>query len=183
MKSFMFILILIAFVSAFAWQQQLGAQVVVPNSVLGNGGGATLSDSSYRVVATVGEPVIGVTGDASHTSAFGFWYLPGVLVTSVEQDPTALPTEYRLEQNYPNPFNPTTTIRFALPEASHVALRIFNMLGQEIRTLVDSQYGAGYHSVRWDGKTESGNAAASGVYVYQFRAGDFLQTRKMLLLR
>ena len=62
-------------------------------------------------------------------------------------------------------------------------LTIFNMRGQKIRTLVDGQYGAGYHSVRWDGKDESGNAAASGVYVYQFRASEFLQIRKMLLLR
>ena len=177
MKSFMFIPLLIAFASAFALSQHLGAQIAVPNSVLSNGG-ALLSDSSYRVVATVGEPIIGVMGDAYHTSALGFWYLPGVLVTTVELDPTALPTEYRLEQNYPNPFNPTTTIQFALPKPSVVTLKLFNILGREVTTLVDEKLEAGLHKVVFDAQ-----GLPSGVYIYQLRAGAFVQQKKLALVK
>lgn len=91
-------------------------------------------------------------------------------------------TNYRLEQNYPNPFNPTTEIRFALPKAGPVVLRIFNTLGEEIRTLVDAPFESGYHTVPWDGKDKDGKPVASGVYLYQLRAGEFSQVRKMSLI-
>jgi hypothetical protein len=94
-----------------------------------------------------------------------------------------VPTVYVLDQNYPNPFNPETEIRFQLPEASHVVVKIFNTVGEEIRTLVDEQYASGYHRVHWDGKDRHGNAVASGVYLYQLRAGSVSQVRKMSLLR
>ena len=95
----------------------------------------------------------------------------------------AIPEQFALLQNHPNPFNPETEIRFALPQASHVVLKIFTMIGEEIRTLVDEQREAGYHSVNWDGKDENGHPVASGVYLYQLRAGSFSQVQKMNLLR
>ena len=94
-----------------------------------------------------------------------------------------MPEKFSLEQNYPNPFNPETEIRFQLPEASQVTVKIFNTLGQEIRTLTDIHYEAGFHSVRWDGKDNNGNAVSSGIYLYQLQAGSFSQIRKMTLLR
>ncbi|MFQ5640406.1 MAG: FlgD immunoglobulin-like domain containing protein [bacterium] len=94
-----------------------------------------------------------------------------------------LPRSFSLEQNYPNPFNPQTEIRFQIPEASHVVVRIFNVIGEEIRTLVNSPYEAGYHGVRWNGKDNRGNDVASGVYLYQIHAGEFSQVLKMSLLR
>ena len=94
-----------------------------------------------------------------------------------------MPTEFELAQNYPNPFNPETEIRFGLPEASEVLLRVFNTLGQEIRTLVDRPYQAGFHSVRWDGKDNLGNPVSSGIYFYQIKAGKYVQVKKMSLLR
>jgi hypothetical protein len=96
---------------------------------------------------------------------------------------TGIPEDFALSQNYPNPFNPETEIRFQLPQASHVVMKIYNLLGEEIRTLVDKQHEAGYHNVRWDGKDKNGNAMASGVYLYQLRAGSFSQVQKMNLLR
>ena len=90
---------------------------------------------------------------------------------------------YQLEQNYPNPFNPATEIRFALPEANHVVLKVFNTLGEEIRTLVNAPYEAGYHRVLWDGKDNNDKPLASGVYLYQLRAGAFAQVKKMSLVR
>jgi hypothetical protein len=93
------------------------------------------------------------------------------------------PATYALFQNHPNPFNPSTEIRFQLPEADWVIVRIFNALGQEIRRLEDKQYEAGLYSIRWDGKDDAGNAVASGVYLYQLQAGSFSQVRKMNLVR
>ena len=95
---------------------------------------------------------------------------------------TALPTEYSLSQNYPNPFNPETTIQFALPEVSQVRIEVMNVLGQRIAVLSDQSLPVGYHIVRWDGKTASGEKASSGVYFCRMQAGDYIKTIKMMLL-
>lgn len=86
-----------------------------------------------------------------------------------------LPASFRLEQNYPNPFNPSTTIRFQLPAENHVELRVFDLLGQEVATLVDEQRSAGEHSVTWNADGQS-----SGMYFYTIAAGDFFQSRKLI---
>ncbi|KAA3613739.1 MAG: T9SS C-terminal target domain-containing protein [Calditrichaeota bacterium] len=109
--------------------------------------------------------------------------LPKRTAAEKTTSPDLVPNQFALHQNYPNPFNPETEIRFELPEASHVVLKIFNPLGQEIRTLVSKSYPAGYHSVRWDGKDNSGNIPASGVYIYQIKAGEFVAVKKMTPLR
>ena len=96
---------------------------------------------------------------------------------------SSLPEDYALLQNYPNPFNPETEIYFQLPEANHVVVAIFNTNGQEIRRLADSNYAAGYHSLRWKGMDNQGNAVSSGVYLYQLRTAAFSQVRKMSLMR
>lgn len=93
------------------------------------------------------------------------------------------PIVYSLEQNYPNPFNPTTTIKFSLPESHFVSIKIYNMLGQEVRTLVNEQRNEGNHSIIWNGKDNSGNQLASGTYIYRIKAGDFTSTKKMILLK
>lgn len=89
-----------------------------------------------------------------------------------------LPTVYDLGQNYPNPFNPSTEISFALPNAGPVKLVVYNVLGQEVETLVDGQMEAGNHTVTWKADTYS-----SGVYFYRLNAGQFSETKKMMLLR
>ncbi|MCB0300668.1 MAG: T9SS type A sorting domain-containing protein, partial [Calditrichaeota bacterium] len=85
--------------------------------------------------------------------------------------------------NYPNPFNPSTIIRFQLTHASDVKLHIYNMLGQEIKTLLDAQQPAGEHRIIWNGQNENGEPGASGVYLLRMESGHFQQTRKLLLLR
>ncbi len=146
---------------------------------LDGGASWTVIDNVDHNAAFFVNPSVGWTG--SFSDVIYKWSGPTLPVE--EFLPEHLPQKISLSQNYPNPFNPETEIRFALPEASHVVLKIFNVRGQEIRTLVDADYGAGYHSARWDGKNESGKAAASGVYVYQFRAGSFSHVKKMLLVR
>ncbi len=96
---------------------------------------------------------------------------------------SSLPSAFNLEQNYPNPFNPETEIRFQIPEATHVVLKIYNMIGQEIRTLIDADYDLGSHLVHWDGKDNHGQAVASSVYLYRLQAGSFVKVRKMSLVR
>jgi subtilisin family serine protease len=99
-----------------------------------------------------------------------------------------LPSAYALFQNYPNPFNPQTTIRFALPEAGRVRLRIFNLLGQQARELIDEDLDAGYRQVTWDGRSDRGEQVSSGVYAYTLEVlsgnkSAFKTTGKMVVIR
>jgi hypothetical protein len=88
-----------------------------------------------------------------------------------------------LSQNYPNPFNPVTTIRFSLKETRHVVVRIYDVSGRLVKTLVDDTREAGLHRVTWDGVNKRGAAVSSGLYLYRMETKDFIETRKMLLLR
>jgi flagellar hook assembly protein FlgD len=94
-----------------------------------------------------------------------------------------VPKSYVFFQNHPNPFNPQTEICFALPEANHVLVKIFNTLGEEILTLVDGKYEAGLHGVLWDSKDKNGMSVPSGVYLCKLQAGVFSQVKKMSLVR
>jgi hypothetical protein len=93
------------------------------------------------------------------------------------------PAQYALYPNYPNPFNPTTTIRFTNPVPSNVALRIFNMMGQEINTLVSGYQPAGVYTVTWDGRTRQGVETGAGVYFCRLESGAFCQTIRMVYLK
>jgi len=97
---------------------------------------------------------------------------------SVPRESETIPSPFSVSQNYPNPFNPSTTIGYSLPERSEAKLTVFNTLGQHVATLVQGETEAGYHEVRFDG-----SGLSSGVYFYRMQAGDFVQTRKLLLLK
>ena len=94
-----------------------------------------------------------------------------------------LPEAYGLSDNYPNPFNPTTTISYSLATSGHTTVDIYNILGQKITSLVSQYQEAGKHSVIWNGRNESGDMVASGVYFYRLISGDFIDSKKMLFLR
>lgn len=94
-----------------------------------------------------------------------------------------LPQEFTLFQNYPNPFNPTTKIRYQLRQSTEVSLKIYNLLGQLIRTLIDEKQRAGEYSVVWDGKDAKGERVASGIYLYKIQTQYFVKTKKMILIR
>ncbi|RMG67635.1 MAG: T9SS C-terminal target domain-containing protein, partial [Calditrichaeota bacterium] len=94
------------------------------------------------------------------------------------------PESFRLDQNYPNPFNPVTSIQFSVSSKQFVVLKVFDLLGREVKTLMEKNLSAGEYKVQWDGRTNSGQPVASGVYLYRLTAGKhFVQTRKMVLLR
>ncbi len=98
-------------------------------------------------------------------------------------DPGYIPEEFSLAQNYPNPFNPVTTIAYGLPEASDVTITIYNIMGQQVATLVKSQQEPGYYFIRWNSRNDYGVPVSAGIYLYQIRANNFVKTKKLVLLK
>ncbi len=137
-----------------------------------------LRSGIYEIVSLVGQPVVGRLSSRSG----GIWRLHGKLNAAQEiaslSQALELPTDFALEANYPNPFNPETTIRFALPVASHVVIKVYDVLGREVARLVDGEMGAGHHTVVFEGR-----GLASGIYVYRMFSGSFEQHRTMLLVK
>jgi bacillopeptidase F (M6 metalloprotease family) len=117
------------------------------------------------------------------------WYIDDVRIEGIDSivvginENKDIPEEISLSQNYPNPFNPSTTISYQLPKSGKVELTIYNMLGQEVRKLVDEKQAVGEYTIQWDGRDYNGTPVASGVYLYRLKAGEFIETKKMLLLR
>jgi hypothetical protein len=151
--------------------------------------------------ATPGEPGIGTdvtppnSGRGMYYTSVSGWqnFTGGNLMISayVTDQPVGvddgtnsnLPATYSLMQNYPNPFNPTTTIRYQLPEQQFVKIEIFNSLGEIVNTIVNQNQDAGEYSFNWNGKNSSGHSLASGIYIYRIKAGSFVDSKKMMLLK
>jgi hypothetical protein len=100
------------------------------------------------------------------------------LPTAVDEEPGVLPDAYRLDQNYPNPFNPVTNITFALPKDGIASIRVYDIMGRTVATLIDGRMAAGQHTIAFDA-----SKLATGVYFYRLEAGSFMETRKLLLLK
>lgn len=153
------------------------AQNQIPISVLSNGG-EKQSNSNYVITGTLGQ----INGDLSTTTSFklqpGFWYQYYQDVVVNVEDDYHLPLTYKLEQNYPNPFNPSTIIKFAVPERTRVLIKIYDILGGEVNTLVNEELDAG-----WYEKTYYSSTLSTGVYLYRFQAGNYVSTKKMLMIK
>ncbi len=114
-----------------------------------------------------------------------------LLINEVEQVDFVLrivtvPNEFQLAQNYPNPFNPTTRIQFAIPNAAdgiRVRLAVYNLIGELVRVLVDEEKASAQYFVDWNGTDEAGLRVSSGIYLFRFSAGEFQDTKRMILLR
>lgn len=119
----------------------------------------------------------------------GFSYINRILIgsmtplipTGVENE--NMPFRFRLDHNYPNPFNPTTTVRYEVGKLADISLKIYNVRGQLVRTLVNAKQAPGQYQVVWDGNDNMGFKVSSGLYIYQYSAGDFLRTYKMMLIK
>jgi hypothetical protein len=106
------------------------------------------------------------------------------LVTSVEDNSNSIiPNEIALEQNYPNPFNPETQISYKLATGGYISLAIHDLLGREIKTLVSEEQPSGNYTVSWDGRDELGNKVPSGIYFYSLKAGKFVESKKMIMMK
>lgn len=128
---------------------------------------------------SVGQPFVGRASGVNRTVESGFFIhsiLRGI-ITSVPVGPD-FPVEFRLDQNYPNPFNPSTIISFQIPTAERVVLKVYNILGQEVATLMDDRKEAGAYEVTWNPRD-----ASSGMYFYRLNAGERSQTRKLMIVK
>lgn len=132
-----------------------------------------IHDQSVSAVLIVGTGEFRMTGTGSTTIPD-----PAASIAVRLGGESAIPKEFALSQNYPNPFNPRTTIKYDLPKDSRVSLKLFNILGQEVVTLVNEEQKAGFKSTQWNA-----TSVASGVYFYRLQAGDFVQTKKLMLLK
>jgi len=148
--------------------------------------GETTADNSGNFTFTIPDPapemLANFTATATDVSGNTSEFSQAASITDVKEK-SNIPHTFSLEENYPNPFNPTTVIRYDMPEKTHVVLRVFNLLGKEVATLVDKEQGAGSYSVSWDGRDHFGGKVASGVYLYRLEAGEFVAMKKMLLLK
>ena len=178
--------ILLVFTFGLFLPERTKEQLRIPQSVLANGG-TELTGSANSIVGTVGQPLIGVASGSAHNLNGGFWYTQAsAMIVNITSPGTGVgiqPEEYALYNNYPNPFNPSTVIKYALPEASGVSLLIYNINGQEVMRWDESDVSPGYYEKMWNGTTQAGVPVSSGMYIYRIIAGDFVQTRKMLLLK
>ena len=147
--------------------------------VTGPGGGVLTMDSSFWLPANVwlwcSDPTFYPPWDGPHE----FHVATGVDFANGGP----LPTAFSLRQNYPNPFNPTTEVHFDVPTRSHVRIEIYNVLGHRVETLVNEEMGAGSYVRMWDGTNSRGSAVSSGVYLYKMTAGDFTESKKMIMLK
>ena len=116
----------------------------------------------------------------SQINKFGIYQLQWNADYTIEE---SLPNNYKLKQNYPNPFNPKTTITYQLPNSADVSLKIYNINGQLVRTLVKDNLESGTYSILWDGNDDSGKTLASGIYLYKLEANDYSESHKMILLK
>jgi hypothetical protein len=154
------------------------------NQLFGIKGSGTLVSDLFRINQT--------TGTATMVGSVGLKDLTGLSYsgnfTDVENEQTVSPSNFTLEQNYPNPFNPSTQIKFSLPSSSNVKLTIYNLLGESVRELVNSDLNSGVHTVQWNSEDFSGKKVSSGIYFYKLKANgvngsEFSQVRKMILLK
>jgi hypothetical protein len=137
-----------------------------------------LTSSSVLALAFSPNGAVG-TNLFAGTDGRGIWKRPlSEMITSAEELSTDLPAQFLLDQNHPNPFNPSTTIRYSLPRRARMTLSVWNTLGQQIAVLHNGEQDAGYYELRFDG-----SGLSSGVYFYRIQAGEFVQTRKLLLQR
>jgi hypothetical protein len=106
------------------------------------------------------------------------YYFTTMVVNAVQQIGNTIPNEFSLGQNYPNPFNPLTTIEFDLPQSGYVTLKVYNLLGKEVASLVSGELTAGIYRVNWNA-----NDAASGIYYYRLQSGKFVGAKRLVLLK
>jgi hypothetical protein len=140
----------------------------------------SLIDPQYEIGQTVYYRISAI----DHAGNRGEYSQTLEVTTSLNVNGTGLvPEVYALHQNYPNPFNPTTQIQYDLPEESYVSINIYDLMGRKIRSLVNTHQDPGYRSIHWDATSDLGQPVSAGMYIYMIQAGEFRQTRKMVLLK
>lgn len=183
------------------------AYATIQTKVASNIPGWDVTDlSSYSIIAN-SDFIVGLEYDGTNRPTFGYdpvdngraWDFDGngwsswtetyfmratiQTVTSIAEISTQIPDKFEVSQNYPNPFNPSTKFKYALPEGKNVKVIIYDLNGRRVTELVNNYQNAGTYEVTWNGKNDSGVKVASGSYIYRIEAGDFIQVKKMVLLK
>jgi hypothetical protein len=146
---------------------------------------------SWTLIDSVGHNFVEFPSDAvgwgSDYSTNSVQKYVGPRITTIEEEIIDIvPTGYSLSQNYPNPFNPSTTFRYSIPTQSKVVIKVYDILGNEIATLMDEEKSVGTYELTWNAASlpsRQGSALTSGVYFYQLKAGDYMNTKKMVLMK
>jgi hypothetical protein len=158
----------------------------VPNGASGTGQLATIRlrlAKSVKVGDTLQVCITEVAATDPNGNSIILAPLCNYIVVKVVERMIEATQEFVLRQNWPNPFNPETTIEFALPKPSQVKIQIYDVLGQLVRTLVNEPMAAGVTTVKWDGRNEENRLLSTGIYLYRIEAGNFVATRKLMLMR
>jgi len=163
------ILILIIFFALPVFSQQIKQGVFTNGAVVS-------SNANFNVSSNLGQLFTGVSTSPDFIVNTGFYYGVSLIVSVDEEE--VLPIEFKLEQNFPNPFNPVTVIKFSVPHFEHVAINVYDITGSNVATLVNKQMDAGNYTL-----TVDASFLASGVYIYRITAGNFVATKKMMLLK
>lgn len=143
------------------------------------GGGSGISNSGNSVItSSVGISFSGSSANGSSSILSGFLTNYSIIITDIKDDHQIIPTVYKLNQNYPNPFNPSTIINYQIPEEGFITLKVYDIIGKEVKTLINENKPAGSYNVKFDASDLS-----SGIYIYRIRANNFVQSRKMLLIK
>ena len=127
--------------------------------------------------------ILEVNGAGCEFALDDIYWDGGGTVSVIEGEFGNNPTRFSLNNNFPNPFNPFTILHYTLPEQAHVTITIHDMLGREVKTLINQAQDAGYKSVIWDATNDYGKPVSAGIYLYQIQAGEYMQTNKMVLLK
>jgi photosystem II stability/assembly factor-like uncharacterized protein len=180
-------------ISTLLYVPQTNNQAIVVSSLQGfsysSDGGETwkILNTQPCVTTSFASANAGWTVDGNTGKILKF---AGNFNTAVSEQPAALPEGFHLAQNYPNPFsargifdNPSTTIQYKLPQAAHVQLAIYNLLGEKVRTLVDAKESAGLKQITWDGRNDQGERVSSGMYLYRMEAGEFRMVKRLVLMK
>jgi len=180
MRKFILPILILSLTASFS----LAQTYILKNDVIDDGG-TKMSSSSYILRGSFGQSTIGKISSANYIAYIGFWH-PYPVAPGIEEDLLVtrfIPTVFSLSQNYPNPVTHSTTIKYGLPKEGKVDIRVFNSAGQQIRTLVQENQQPGFYKVDWDLRGVSGDRLPSGVYFYRIIAGNFIRTKKMVILR
>jgi hypothetical protein len=136
------------------------------------------SSENSAATSSAGESFAGTSTNENSKVVSGFLSYSTSITTGIADEKNLIPVIFDLHQNYPNPFNPSTVISWQLPVSSRVSLKVYDVLGKEVATLVNENKEAGYYETRFDG-----SALASGLYIYRLSAGNFVSTKKMLMIK
>jgi len=153
------------------------SQYQITGSVIGSGG-YTTTNTNFIFNNTIGESFIGKSINTGNQQLIGFWYVYQKQTITAINDEENIPISFKLEQNYPNPFNPTTKIKYAVPERTRVVIKIYDITGSEISTLVNKELDTGWYEMDFNA-----TALSSGVYFYRMQAGSYVSIKKMLLIK